>query len=452
MSYYSELKNNIQIISATQLASKEEIDAIKNVSDKADLLVGDGVAPSTLSSSSGFDGNILVQDSTQQVGLKWSITNHLPLSGVTAGSYNMANVSVDSTGLITAASNGSIDINDIVPTTTKGDLIVENSVPELDRLPNSNIDGEILIADSTEPTGIRWDTLNINSITPTFAKGDIIARSDSVLTRVAVGVDNTIFMINPLVTSTGLGYGTLNNIVPTTQTGDLIVHDSSGNLNRLENSTINNQILVADNTNTLLGVSWKSIDIDDITPTTTKGDIMVHNNAGQLDRLPNSNTNNEILTVDNAEPTGLKWQAVGSSEQTIFYTTIKQEGMWSTDRNNTYLAETNIVDVTSPDFNDMWRFSFPVTLIGIRVNLWTANIYQNKEIVTWEIVDPADGSVLPGTSTPYDMTGQTAVNDGVILYMLDTPLAPDVEFGFKYSFSRNVGNADIRYTFQIIYT
>lgn len=49
-----------------------------------------------------------------------------------------------------------LDIDDVTPTTTKGDIIVENGTNAV-RLPVGT-DGQVLKADSAEATGVKWDT------------------------------------------------------------------------------------------------------------------------------------------------------------------------------------------------------------------------------------------------------------------------------------------------------
>ena len=57
-----------------------------------------------------------------------------------------------------------------------------------------------------------------------------------------------------------------------------------------------------------------TVDIDDVTPTTTKGDIIVEDGTNAIRVAVGSN--DQVLTADSAEASGVKWAAVGASTPT----------------------------------------------------------------------------------------------------------------------------------------
>lgn len=95
------------------------------------------------------------------------ITNTLPNSGVTAGTYgdatHVGQFSVDSRGIITFAGNVAITANS--PLTTKGDIYCYSTTN--DRLP-VGADGTLLVADSGQTTGLKWATAPPGAISQSY--------------------------------------------------------------------------------------------------------------------------------------------------------------------------------------------------------------------------------------------------------------------------------------------
>lgn len=74
-----------------------------------------------------------------------------------------------------------------LPLTSKGDLLTRNDT-DLVRLP-IGADGQILYADSSEPTGQKWDTPPAPGSSPLTTKGDLYGRDNSADIRIPVGTD-----------------------------------------------------------------------------------------------------------------------------------------------------------------------------------------------------------------------------------------------------------------------
>lgn len=69
------------------------------------------------------------------------------------------------------------------------------------------------------------------------------------------------------------------------------------------------------------GQTTQTAAFDALAPTTTKGDLIVHNGTDNI-RVPVGGTNGHVLTVDSAEASGVKWAAAGGGGSTLQYAQI----------------------------------------------------------------------------------------------------------------------------------
>lgn len=127
-----------------------------------------------------------------------------------------------------------------------------------------------------------------------------------------------------------------------------------------------------------------SVDIDDVTPTTTKGDIIVENGTNAV-RL-GVGTNGQVLTADSAEATGVKWSSVASGSGTI--TTVKEAGVQVGD------ADIVTLDFDGDNFNIT---ESPDTEINVALASATTTTTGGVELAT-------DAEAQAGTDTTRAIT------------------------------------------------
>jgi hypothetical protein len=92
------------------------------------------------------------------------------------------------------------------------------------------------------------------------------------------------------------------------------------------------------------GQTTQTAAFDALAPTTTKGDLIVHNGTDNI-RVPVGGTNGHVLTVDSAEASGVKWAAAsgGSSAPAVLTATL---GSDYTVTNNTTMQNVTGLSVT----------------------------------------------------------------------------------------------------------
>ena len=154
----------------------------------------------------------------------------------------------------------------------KGDLVVASAADTPAKLAVGS-DGQVLVADSTAPYGVKW-TLDPTT-TVVDAKGDLLAGTGpDTLTRLPIGTDGQVLVAD---SSTGTGLTWSSSTDPNSinkniidAKGDLIVGTADDTPARLGIGT-DGKVLTADSTQTE-GVAWATINVT--LGTETSGDYV----------------------------------------------------------------------------------------------------------------------------------------------------------------------------------
>jgi hypothetical protein len=268
-----------------QTTATAAFDALGPGTTKGDIIVHDGTNHIRL--PVGTDNQVLVAASGEASGLQWQSSASSTLT--TKGdifTYSTANarLPVGTDGQVLVADSG--ETTGLVwtdatalgsdPLTTKGDLFTFDS--DAARLAVGT-NGQVLVADSGEATGLLWQDATALGSDPLTTKGDLFT-FDSDAARLAVGTDGQ-FLVADSGEATGIVWQTLSVDLTADVTGALPIANGG------------------------TGQTTQTAAMDALSPTTTKGDLLVDDGTNVV-RVA-VGTNDQILVADSGEAAGVRW-------------------------------------------------------------------------------------------------------------------------------------------------
>jgi hypothetical protein len=181
---------------------------------------------------------------------------------------------------------------------------------------DATLTAERVVGDSTSITA-NWATSGQVSFERAALTGDVTASANSNTT--AIGSNKVLYsMIQqvPALTVVGNGGSTTADVGSITGTAGQVLRVNNGGtalaFGAVDLSTaaaITGTLGIA---NGGTGQTTQTNAFDALAPTTTKGDLILHNGTDNV-RLAVGGTNNHVLTVDSTTATGVKWAAVSAS-------------------------------------------------------------------------------------------------------------------------------------------
>lgn len=274
----------------------------------------------------------------------------------------------------------------------KGDLVVASAADTPAKLAVGT-DGQVLVADSTAPLGVKW-TLDPTT-TVVDAKGDLIAGTGpDTLTRLPVGTNGQVLVANS-ATATGLEWSSetdpnsINKSIIDAK-GDLVVGTANDTPSRLGVGT-DGQYLVA-NSATTEGVAWATPNI--ALGTETTGDYVQTVSGGTGVTVTGG-------TGEGSTPSVAIGQDVGTGATVAFGGLNVDSGVLYVDATNNRVGVNNTTPAYSLDVTGDGRFTTDLTVDGI---LYANHIHGEIAGPVYVHVKNTSGTTIPN-GTPVYVTG-----------------------------------------------
>jgi hypothetical protein len=274
----------------------------------------------------------------------------------------------------------------------KGDLVVASAADTPAKLAVGT-DGQVLVADSTAPLGVKW-TLDPTT-TVVDAKGDLLAGTGpDTLTRLPVGTNGQVLVANS-ATATGLEWSSetdpnsINKSIIDAK-GDLVVGTANDTPARLGVGT-DGQVLTADALSTE-GVKWATINVTLGTETT--GDYVQSVSGGTGVTVTGG-------TGEGSTPSVAIGQDVGTGSSVAFAGLNVDSGTLYVDATNNRVGINDTTPAYSLDVTGDGHFTTDLTVDG---TLYANHIHGEIAGPVYIHVKNTSGSTIPN-GTPVYITG-----------------------------------------------